>query len=796
LRVNLLTAFRLGKSAMLSRLIVMNSVAIGILAAVSWALVDASTPASATAASPREGNRLALETSPYLLQHAENPVDWHPWGEAAFARARAEDKPIFLSVGYSTCYWCHVMEREVFADPEIATLLNETVISIKVDREERPDIDEIYLAAVQLMTGAGGWPMSVLLTPDLKPFFGGTYMPRDQFRQLIQDLGEDWENSRSELLAMAEQVTTALEGYADQSGSAADNPLPPATALRKAAAQYARSFDTRNGGFGTAPKFPRPAQLEALLSDYELNDNQRSLDMVSQTLDAMARGGIHDQIGGGFHRYSTDARWRMPHFEKMLYDNAQLLHVYARAYHLTGTADFKRVAEGIAAYVRQEMTASSGLFRSAQDSEAGREEGRSYTWTREEIRALLDDDAFALAETVYGLDNPPDFDGRHILHWPRGYAETAGILGLKPEAMFARLAPVRTALLDARHKRQQPGIDDKAITAWNGLMIEALAYAAAVLDRPEYSHAAAQAASALLTIHRGSDGGLLHVSRHGRAKLGAYLEDYAALILGLQALYESTGELRWHRAASRLADQMIATLWDDARGGFHRAADDVPHLLVQARQSYDGALPAGNSLAARALTRLSTGAPDRERNRYAPYAAGSFRAFAPILRQQPRDLPYMLMALSDYHQSDLHTDPALPATRPRLQTTADLVSFAVHRESGTAFRVQLTIESGWHVNATPASLDFLIPTRVEARLDGRELTLQADYPEGQVIDSPLGDWRVYSKVVAIPVRLRNDAPADGGQMEFTVRAQACNDSGVCLAPATLRQAGPTQPDAE
>ncbi len=763
------------------------------MAALGWIATFERAPEAGAAGTPMTSrtpppgkNRLAYESSPYLLQHAENPVDWYPWGEEAFAKARAENKPIFLSVGYSTCYWCHVMERETFADPETAKLMNATVISIKVDREERPDVDEIYMTAVQLMTGRGGWPMSVLLTPELKPFFGATYIPRPQFRDLLQRLDRAWIEQREQINAGADELTAALKRHADPSSATAAASLPGPGLLREAAAGYAREFDAKHGGFGPAPKFPKPPHLQALLADYEANGEKHSLRMITVTLDAMARGGIHDQIGGGFHRYSTDARWRVPHFEKMLYDNAQLLHTYARAYQLTGNADLRRVAEAIVSYVAREMTAPNGLFYSAQDAEVEHEEGRSYVWTRGEIQALLSKEEFALAEQVYGLEAQPDFDGRYILHWPRAYAETARALKLKPEELFARLAPIQSKLLAARDQRPQPLTDDKAITAWNGLMIEALAFAGQALKHPEYLRMAERAADALLRIHRDADGKLLHVSRGGNARLPAYLEDYAALILGLQALEKSAAAPRWRDTAVALADTMIARLWDATRGGFYHAPEDVQHLLVRNKDAYDGAMPSGNSLAARALTGLAASGEKR----YAAYAAGTLRAFAPVLERTPMATPYLLETLRVYHARQLPTDATLPqgagalrdsAALVQLTTTLDQAEFSAKQR----LKVLLKIEPGWHVNANPASLEFLIPTTVSASLGGRALSVQASYPAGEVITTPVGEWRVYEGLVDIPLTLQAAEVASGGKLDVTVRVQACDDQGQCLPPAVL-----------
>ncbi|MFN2308933.1 MAG: DUF255 domain-containing protein [Gammaproteobacteria bacterium] len=723
---------------------------------------------------------MACETSPYLLQHAANPVDWYPWGAEAFDKARREGKFIFLSIGYSTCYWCHVMERESFADPDTAKLMNQLAVSIKIDREERPDVDEIYMTAVRLMSGHGGWPMTTLLTPDLNPFFGGTYLPRAQLQELITKAAAKWNDDRAGLEAQAESIADTVRRATRLPGEPLAR-LPDAALPARAVAEYAQTFDAFDGGFGPAPKFPMPSQLELLLTHYEISGDKKSLEMVITTLDAMARGGIHDQIGGGFHRYSTDPQWLVPHFEKMLYDNAQLLHVYARAWTLTGNDDFKRVAEDIVAYVRREMTGPDGLFYSAQDSEVDTVEGKSYVWTVEEIERVLSASEAKFARRVWGFDGSPNFEGAFILHWPKSYADTARAENLSVAELHARLVPIRTKLLAVREERDQPHQDDKSITAWNGLMIEALAYAGKVLDQPDYIEMAARAADALLTTLRDKNGRLLHVTRHGQAKLDAYLDDYAATLLALLELDRVDCDLRWNPAAVELADTMIATFWDPA-GGFYYTPAGVEHLLARGKDRNDGAVPAGNSLATRALVTLAR----RINARYAGYAAATLRTYGPVLEQSPRDMPYLLWGLADYHQAKLAPDATLTAASAALQSSADVVRASVRRDTGDPrrFVTTLHLRAGWHVNAAPAALDFLIPIKIRARAGDRTLDLNVDYPQGEILpvdlDAPI---RVYHDGVQIPARLDTPAPAD---LEVTLHIQVCNDSGTCLAPADIR----------
>jgi uncharacterized protein len=742
----------------------------------------------------RPRNRLARETSPYLLQHADNPVDWYPWGEEAFARANAEDKPIFLSVGYSTCYWCHVMERESFADPSVAELMNRHVVSVKVDREERPDVDGIYMTALILMGGRGGWPMSVLLTPDRKPFFGATYIPNAQFRHLLHGVDAAWTDRRAQVLEQAERVAEALAAAGGVPGEPAAV-LPGEDRIRAAARQYAEAFDPDHGGFGEAPKFPQPSVLELLMSHFEMTGERAGLSMVDKTLDAMARGGIHDQIGGGFHRYSTDSRWLVPHFEKMLYDQAQLLHAYARAYALTGNAEHMRVAGEIVRYVAREMTGPEGLFCSAQDSEVDGEEGRSYLWDGAELGRLLRDEEHALASRAYGLGAPPNFEGRYILHRPTSYETTARAEGMDPAEALRKLDAIRAKLLAERRKRPQPALDDKSIAAWNGLMIEALAYAGRVTENREWVRTASRSADALLGALRNEGGNLFHVARAGEAKLPAYLDDYAAVILGLIELHRATGRNRWREEADRLGSAMVRTLWDPPRG-FRYAAATVEFLIAAPRDTHDGAIPCGNSLAVRALTGLaSSGYP-----RYAPYAAATLKAFEPLLRKAPMALPCMLWGLHEYRAGGLPerslvpAGPGLPSTAERVRIEGRISPAELSPGEPSALSVSLRIEEGWHVNANPASADSLVPATLDLAIEGGELDFSATYPPGTEISVGASQERIAAYedgavlgATVTPVRLPR---GNEGRISVSVRVQACDNSGRCLAPATIRTVVP------
>ena len=589
-------------------------------------------------------NRLANETSPYLLQHKDNPVDWYPWGDEAFARARAENKPVFLSIGYSSCHWCHVMERESFENPEIATLMNQLFVSIKVDREERPDVDSIYMAAVQAMTGRGGWPMSMFLTPDGKPFFAGTYFPPEDrggmpaFPHVLQALADAYKNKQDEILTTTQRVVEYLH---DQ--SAARAAVEPLTRDLLGAAYRALlpGFDPEHGGIGGAPKFPQAMTYEFLLWHWHASRDPQPLHMVELTLQKMALGGIYDQLGGGFHRYSTDALWLVPHFEKMLYDNAQLASLYLHAYQATGNQLYRRTVEETLAYVEREMLDPAGGFYSAQDADSEGEEGKFFVWTKIEIDLALGPELGRIARAYFGVTEAGNFESRNILWRPRDDEAVATDLGCSVDELRAAIAAAREKLLAARSKRVAPARDDKVLTSWNAFMLRAFAEAGAALDSPHYTNVARRNAEFLLSsLVR--DGRLLRTWKDGRAKLNAYLEDYAYLIEALLALYEATFERRWLDEAARLAASMIDLFWDETAGVFYDTGRDHEQLVVRPRDIFDNATPSGGSAAAFALLRLAafTGDPDLERD-----AATSLRSVRDYLAQMPSGFAHWLCAL-------------------------------------------------------------------------------------------------------------------------------------------------------
>ena len=605
-------------------------------------------------------NRLINETSPYLVQHANNPVDWYPWGEEALQRARDEDKPIFLSIGYSACHWCHVMERETFEDPKSAQIMNQGFINIKVDREERPDVDSIYMMAVQAMTGRGGWPLSVFLTPNGEPFYGGTYFPPEErhgmpgFPQVLGAVADTYRTRRGDIEQSVKRITSAIKRTSQPVQSA--EPLTE-DILSTAYEGLKRNFDPENGGFGTAPKFPQPMILEFLLRYHHRTRDPQALSIVETSLDHMARGGIYDQLGGGFHRYSTDPFWLVPHFEKMLYDNALLSRLYLHAYQATGNPFYSSIAQETLDYVLREMRDPRGGFYSTQDADSEGEEGKSFVWTPGEIEKVVGSRDAAVLQRYFGVTHEGNFEGRSILFRPQPTSEVARDLGLEPGEMLATVERGKAALLEARGQRVPPATDTKVLTSWNGLMLCSLARGAAILHRDDYLQAAIANASFILQNMR--DGRrLLRTYKDGQAKLKGFLEDYACLADGLLALYEATFDFSWLREAQALAQQMMELFWDEEEGVFYDTGLDNEVLLVRPRDIGDNAMPCGGSVASDVLLRLSVFTGDSV---YAPRAVSALRSVQAYMAGAPEAVGHWLGAL-DFH---LSSPPEIAVIGPR-----------------------------------------------------------------------------------------------------------------------------------
>lgn len=562
-----------------------------------------------------EYNRLVFEKSPYLLQHAKNPVNWYPWRDEAFEKARKEDKPIFLSIGYSTCHWCHVMEHESFEDPAVAKLMNQVFVSIKVDREERPDIDNIYMTVCQMMTDAGGWPLTIIMTPDKQPFFAGTYIPKDDrygrlgMMTLIPQIQEIWSTRRQQVLNAAQQIIAELQHPRISSqGDELDKSI-----LETAYAELGRRFDSHYGGFGSAPKFPSPHNLLFLLRYWQRTGEEHALEMVERTLQAMRRGGVYDHVGFGFHRYSTDRQWLVPHFEKMLYDQAMLAMAYNEAYQATNKSAYAQTAREIFAYVLRDMTDQRGGFYSAEDADSEGKEGKFYVWTTDEIRQILGDEEAGLVIKAFNLSDRGNFreegtaelSGTNILHLQRPLSDDAVELGISEDELYQRLESARQKLFAVRKRRIHPSKDDKILVDWNGLMIAALAKGAQVLNEPDYANAAKRAADFILRHMTGPDGRLSHRYRDGEAAVSAYVDDYTFLIWGLLELYEATFEVRYLELALDFTKDLLTFFWDRENGGLFFTAEDGEDLIARQKEIYDGAIPCGNAVAALNLLRLS-----------------------------------------------------------------------------------------------------------------------------------------------------------------------------------------------
>jgi uncharacterized protein YyaL (SSP411 family) len=592
-------------------------------------------------------NRLAGETSPYLLQHAHNPVDWYPWGEEALSRAKSEDRPILLSIGYSACHWCHVMERESFENPRTAALMNSSFVNIKVDREERPDLDGIYMQAVQAMTGSGGWPMTVFLTPDGTPFYGGTYFPPEPranmpaFDNVLTAIADAWHNRRADVLRSGKQLRDHLQQTLQPASTPGQLDVD---ILHSAGRGLAAQHDPEFGGFGTAPKFPQPMALEFLLRYWKRTGDEAARDIVVHTLDRMARGGIYDHLGGGFARYSTDSEWLVPHFEKMLYDNAQLARAYLMGYQATGNAFFKDIVEQIIGYVLRDMTDPSGGFYSTEDADSEGEEGKFYVWTPAEVRQLLGEQDARLFSAFYDVATPGNFEGRaSILHMDYTPLELAPKLGVTEAELLAALERGRQVLFEARSARVRPGRDEKVLASWNGLMLRALAEAGAVLNRPDFLAAATRNAEFLLDHMRRPDGALHRTWKPGHtARLNGYLEDHANVADGLLALYEATFDERWLSAATQLADIMLERFSDTENGGFFDTSTDHETLITRPKDIFDNATPSGNAVAADVLLRLAV-LLDRESYRRA--AEGVLRLLREPMARYPLGFARSLNAL-------------------------------------------------------------------------------------------------------------------------------------------------------
>ncbi|MCH8823835.1 MAG: DUF255 domain-containing protein [Planctomycetes bacterium] len=736
-------------------------------------------------------NRLINETSPYLLQHAHNPVNWYAWGPDAFEAAREQNKPIFLSIGYSTCYWCHVMERESFETEVVATVLNEHFIAIKVDREERPDVDDIYMAAVQAITGRGGWPMSVFLEPEnLKPFYGGTYFPQKDFIDLLGKVNEVWITRRDDIVGDANRLADAIAIQLKSTAS----PMPIGEQqLQIAQDTLMRIYDKVNAGFGDggprSNKFPMPVYLELLMAVGW--DNPSAKNAITHTLDRMAMGGMYDQIGGGFHRYSTDPKWLVPHFEKMTYDNGQLASVYAEAYSRTNDSYYAEIVRETLDYVLREMTDSQGGFFSAQDAEVNAREGQNYIWLESEVREALtnagmkDDIDFTLK--VYGIEagtnftdpHHPEDGSKNVVHLINRPDEIAKNLGLELNGFNERLEAINKALLKVRDQRDQPGTDDKILSGWNGLMIAGLADGGRVLNAAKYISAARRASDFVLKTMRSEDGGLLRTYRDGQAKIDAVFEDYAFVVKGLISLHRATDEQRFVDQATEIAEIARERFWDYRLGGYFDTLSDQSDLFVRSKSTYDGAVPCGNSVMALNLLDLYELTNDEK---YLDDAVALLRGISSQLSQNPVSSALATVALKrlldKYPQRLLALATVTPAVPDVVKIIVDAREVNVSEETPGEFLVKFEISDDYHINAHNPGQEFLVGLQIHL-VSARGYVLEAKYPQGELFQDEI---RIYEGSVTVPVKVTKTGPIEG-EPEIVVTYQVCTDR-LCLAPST------------
>ncbi len=723
---------------------------------------------------PRYLNRLVLEASPYLLQHAHNPVNWYPWGAEAFEAAKAQDKPIFLSIGYATCHWCHVMERESFENEAIADYLNEHFIAIKVDREQRPDVDATYMTAVQMLTGGGGWPLSSFLNPGSQPFHGGTYYPPADFTKLLNRVVEVWGDARPELDAQAEQISTAL---ATATGlSAAVRELGDRDIVA-ALTQLMTRHDRKNGGFGGAPKFPNEPSLVFLLDQARRTADVAVLEAANFSLQRIAAGGIHDQVGGGFHRYAVDANWLTPHFEKMLYNQAGLSTVYIDAWLMTGDPEHLRTARRALDYVLREMTSPEGMFYSATDADSGEGEGEFFIWTPDEINSILSEEDAALAIKVWNVTEKGNFEHRNILHHTDRLSELANRLDLTLEVLSKKLDNISTVLLRERQLREAPLRDEKMITAWNGMMINALAKAGDAFSDQTYIDAAQTAADKLIADNQRMQDGeerLWRAKFNGNWSVKAGQADYAFLAEALVTLFDVTGESRYLEKAESLVEAMNSDFLDSEIGGYFMGSKIAGGAALPTRPKdlYDNAFPSGNAAAARTLARLwrRTG-----KQTYYDTALELFGAFSESIARGPSGFPYLLTALSELQNAEIGD---------RQYGAKGNVVVEGKIQDGS-IELKLDIAEGWHINAHQPLQDYLIGTELLNALN--QPLSDTVYPKAKraVLGFERSELALYDKQFLISAPVPSNTPVSIGEvMPVALQIQACNDT-VCLAPETI-----------
>jgi uncharacterized protein len=731
------------------------------------------------AGQPVYTNRLILEDSPYLLQHAHNPVNWYAWGDEAFAAARKQNKPIFLSIGYSTCHWCHVMEDESFDDEAVAAILNRDFISIKLDREQRPDLDEIYMTGVQIMTGSGGWPMSNFLTTDGKQFYAGTYYPQQQFIELLQRVYQVWLEEPASLAASANKLYAAIEQQLSSRGKAT---AIGKTQIDAALSQLLATEDRQYGGQAGAPKFPNETSLLLLLEQIERSavalDKNPQWQMLYRALDGMMRGGIYDQVGGGFHRYTTDAQWLRPHFEKMLYNQAQLSQLYARAWKLSGNTEFRRIAVETLNYVLREMQSDAGAFYSATDADSEGEEGKYYVWTHHELKKHLNKTQLTLVEKVYGVTWEGNIDNSNLFYLPHTLQQLTTTLQLDSAGLLQQLTIIKQRLLKIRQQRIAPLRDNKIITAWNGLMITALAESGYLLNNSQYITAASRAAEFIWDHSRDARGQLLRIHLNGRSGTHATLEDYSFYLQALLALYDATGNKQWQERSTTIQKQMVDLFWNKKDGGFYTSqANTAGPMIIRSQSAADGAIPSGNSVALLTMVKLN--------QRAGSYALQGLidqhiLRYSSRITRAPLDMSVMLAAIDEYQHPKPATVQYAGAGHERIVT-----SMLNSKSGNPELTVEIALDDGWHINANKISVKDLIPT--ELKLNNGKFAFII-YP--QTVTKKLGftqtPLQIYQGTVHIRAELQQGTKLTSNTpIIASITLQACS-TRLCLPPETLR----------
>ncbi|WP_428357462.1 DUF255 domain-containing protein [Methyloprofundus sp.] len=713
-------------------------------------------------------NQLILQDSPYLIQHAHNPVHWHPWGEEAFALAKRENKPVFLSIGYSTCHWCHVMEEESFDNPAIAAVLNKYFIAIKVDRERRPDIDAVYMQAVTLLTGRGGWPMSSFLTPQGKTFVGDSYFPPEAFKKLLLQVNEAWQKQQTLVLQRADEVAKAVASTQEnnQQSQSLDSAL-----FKQTAENLIRVQDREYGGFGQNMKFPNEPLLMYLLDDYQRNANKQSLATVEASLQAMAQGGIYDQVGGGFHRYATDRQWQVPHFEKMLYNQAQLAQAYLLAFQLTGKAQYARIAQQTLDYVLEDMRAQEGGFYSATDADSNGVEGEFFVWTPAQIKNALNPALAQRAIDLYAVTEQGNFEGHNILHLPLSLESYAEKNKLSLPILLLEVDQIRQELKHKRQQRIAPLRDDKIVTAWNAMMIESLTLAAEVLQQPKYLIAAEKAANWLWQSNRQASGELWRIHWQGSSSVSANQQDYAYFASALIKLYDLTGDQQWLDKAENLTHLMIKQFWDNKNYGFFMNSEaETQAMMLRPKDVQDNASPSANAVAVHVLAQLSMRTVKPE---YPDKAATALAAFSANIKKQPTSYTRLLSAAAELNNAQVGS----------VQYAAKgAVTVRAKRTGDNQLLVTMQLKPGWHINAQNPLQDYLIPTKIS--LPNNQLS-KVIYPPAILKKLSFGQQKLalYEDQLTIQAGLP-EIFIDKPYVHIQVQLQACNDQH-CLPPETL-----------